>query len=117
MASLPRPSLTALATHACIATVLPADVHLWRSALVCPCSIDQPLLDIAGQAVKGLVNVDVALCRDLEEGDSELVSESLALFCRDSALLFPIALVTNEDLVDTLGGVLLNVGEPCANVW
>lgn len=117
MAALPPPSLTALATHTRIATILPADIYLWRGSLVCPCSVDQPLLDIAGQAIKGLVNVDVALCRDLEEGDSELISQSLALFCRDGALLFPIALVTNEDLVDTLGGVLFNVGEPCANVW
>ena len=117
MASLPPPSLTALAAHARITTVLPADVHLWRGSLVCPRSVDQPLLDIASQTVKGLVNIDVALCRDLEEGNSKLISESLALFCRDSALLFPIALVANEDLVDTLGGVLFNVGEPCANVW
>lgn len=41
----------------------------------------------------------------------------MALFCGDGALLFPVALVADEDLVDALGGVLLDVGEPCADVW
>jgi hypothetical protein len=109
-------SLTALSTHACITTVLSADIHLWRSCLVCPRSVDQPLLDIASQAVEGLVDIDVALCRDLEERDAELVGEGLTLFCGDGALLFPVALVANEDLVDAFGGVLFNVGEPCADI-
>lgn len=109
--------LTALSTHACICTVLSAYIHLWRSRLVCPRRVNQPLLDIASQAVKGLVNIDVALCRDLEERNAELVSEGLSLFCRDGALLFPVTLVADKDLVDALGGVLLNVGEPCADIW
>jgi hypothetical protein len=109
-------SLTALPAHPRIRTALPTNIHFGRSRLVRPRSVDQPLLDVAGQRVESLVDVDVALGRDLQEGDTEFVGESLALFCGDGALLFPVAFVANEDLVDAFGGVLLDVGEPCADV-
>lgn len=96
---------------------MPTDIDLGSGGLIRPGSIDKALLDIAGEAVKRLVDVDVALGRDLEEGDAEFVGEGLALFCGDGALLFPVALVADEDLVDAFGGVLLDVGEPCADVW
>lgn len=78
--------------------------------------VDDALLDISGQAEEGLLHVDVGLCADLHEGDAELVGERLALLRRDRALLFPVALVADQDLVDALGGVLLDVGEPGADV-
>ena len=78
--------------------------------------IDQTLLDVGGEAVEGLVNVDVALGGDLEEGDAELIGKSLALLGADDALLFPITLVADQDLVDALGSVLLNIGEPGSDV-
>jgi hypothetical protein len=62
------------------------------------------------------MSADVALGGDLEEGDAELVGEGLALLGADDALVLPVALVANEDLVDALGGVLLHVGKPCADV-
>jgi hypothetical protein len=64
-----------------------------------------------------LVDVDVALCGDLEERNAEFVGEGLATLCADGALLLPVALVADEDLVDAFGGVLLDVGEPGANVY
>jgi len=78
--------------------------------------VDEALLDVGGEAVKGLVDVDVALGGDLEEGDAELVGEGLALLGRDDAFLLPVALISNQDLVDALGGVLLDVGEPGLDV-
>jgi hypothetical protein len=40
----------------------------------------------------------------------------LAAFRADLALLFPVAFVAYQDLVDALGGVLLDVGKPCADI-
>lgn len=96
--------------------VATADIHLGALRRVRPRAINQPLLDVGSERVKGLVDVDVALCADLEEGDAEFVCKGLATFCTDDTFLFPIALVANENLVDALGGVLLDVGEPCADV-
>ena len=64
-----------------------------------------------------MVDVDVALCRYLEEGNAEFVCESLAALCADGALLLPVALVADENLVDALGCVLLDVGEPGADIY
>ena len=109
--------LTTLSTHARVSAVLTPDVYLGRLRLVCPCRVNQSLLNIRCKRVKGLVDVNVALGRDLEKGDAEFVGERLALFCRDGALLLPVALVANENLVNAFGGMLLDVGEPCADVW
>jgi hypothetical protein len=38
------------------------------------------------------------------------------LLGRNSALLLPVALVADEDLVDAFRGVLFDVGEPRSNV-
>jgi hypothetical protein len=57
--------LTALSAHARIRTTLPTNIHFRRSRLVRPRRVDQPLLDIARQRVESLVDVDVALSRDL----------------------------------------------------
>lgn len=38
------------------------------------------------------------------------------MFLRDDALVLPVALVADENLVDTLGGVLLYVLEPGSDV-
>lgn len=79
--------------------------------------IDEPFLDIACEAVEGLLDVDVALCADFEEGDAQLVGEGLTLFRADCALFLPVAFVPDEDLVDAFAGVLFDVGEPRADVW
>lgn len=92
-----------------------ADVYVGRGRL-CLGGVHDALLDIGGQAVEGLVDVDVALGRDLEEGDAQLAGELLALLRGNDTLLLPVALVADQDLVDTLGRVLLHVGEPCSDV-
>ena len=79
--------------------------------------VDDALLDVGGQAVEGLVDVDVALGRDLEEGNAQFVGKSLALLRGYYPLLLPVAFVADQNLVDALGGVLLDVGEPGADVY
>jgi hypothetical protein len=111
------PALTALSAHAStIRIVRVAHIDFRARRLVRPRAVNKPGFDIRRERVKGLVDVDVALRRDLEEWDTELVRKRLSLLCGNSALLFPVALVADEDLVDALGGVLLYVGEPCADV-
>jgi hypothetical protein len=78
--------------------------------------VHDALLDVAGKAEEGLLDVDVRFRADLHEGNAELVGKCLTLLSRNGALLFPVALVANQDLVDALGRVLLNVGEPCADI-
>lgn len=78
--------------------------------------VDDALLDVRGEGEEGLFHVDVGLGADLHEGDAELVGERLALLRRHRALLLPVAFVADEDLVDALGGVLLDVGKPGADV-
>lgn len=108
--------LTALAAHASVCAPCVAHVHRGAGSLVRPGAIDEALLNIRGERIEGLVDVDVALCRDLEEGDPELIGEGLAALGADGTLLFPIALVADENLVDAFGGVLLDVGKPRADV-
>lgn len=67
------------------------------------------LLDICGQAVKSLFDIDVAFRGHLEEGDAEFVCEGLALFGGYLAFIFPVAFVADEDFVDTFTGVLFDV--------
>jgi hypothetical protein len=109
-----RPHLAALAPGASVALV--ANVDAGARGLVILRAVDEALLDVGGEAVKGLVDVDVALGGDLEEGDAELVGQCLSLLRRDDTLVLPVALVTDQDLVDALRGVLLYVLEPGANV-
>lgn len=78
--------------------------------------VDDALLDIAREAEEGLLDVDVGLGADFHEGNAELVRERLALLGRNRALLLPIALVADKDLVHALCRVLLDVGEPRADV-
>ena len=78
--------------------------------------VDDALLDVACKAEESLLDVDVRFRADLHEGNAELVGKCLTLLGRNGALLFPVTLVANQDLVDALGRVLLNVGEPCADV-
>ena len=82
-----------------------------------PRGVDDALLYIGRETVESLVDIDVALSRHFHEGNAELVGEGLALFCRDGALLFPVAFVADEDFIDAFGGVLFDVGEPCTYVW
>ena len=71
-----------------------------------PCEREESLLDAV-----------VGLCGGLHELDAELVGELAALLLGDGALLGPVRLVADEDLVHALGGVLLDVRVPCADVW
>lgn len=73
-----RRRLTAFAGKATLTLV--ADVDARARRLFVLGAVDEALLDVGCEAVKGLVDVDVALCRDLEERDAKLVGESLALF-------------------------------------
>ena len=78
--------------------------------------VDDALLDVACKAEECLLDVDVRFRANLHEGNAELVGKGLTLLGRNGALLFPVTLVADQDLVDALGCVLLNIGEPCADV-
>lgn len=92
--------------------LLTTDVHALLAALLLLLrllGIHNPLLDVARQREEGVLDIDVGLGRNLHEWDAELVRERLALFGGDGALLFPVAFVTDEDLVHAFGCVLLDV--------
>jgi hypothetical protein len=92
------------------------DVDWWLLLLLRLLGVDDALLDVACEAEEGLLDVDVWLSADLHEGNAKLVGERLALLGGDCALLFPVTLVANEDLVDAFGRMLLDVREPGADV-
>ena len=71
-------TLTALAAHASICAPCVTHVHRGTGSLVRSGAVDETLLDVRGERVEGLIDVDVALCRDLEEGNAEFVGEGLA---------------------------------------
>ena len=68
------------------------------------------------ESEEGLLDALVDLCGRLHELDAELVGELAALLLRDGALLCPVGLVADEDLVHAFRRVLLNVRVPCADV-
>jgi len=69
------------------------------------------------QREERLLHPLVRLRTRLEESEAELVRKFPTLFDSDSALLVPVAFVSNEDFVDARGSVLLDVGVPSADVW
>ena len=71
--------------------------------------VDDAFLNVPGEGEERLFDVDVALGTDLHKGNAELVGESLALCSGNGALLLPVALVADEDLVDAFGCMLLDV--------
>lgn len=75
------------------------------------------LLDIRGETVERLFDVDVVFRRNLQERNAELVGKLLTLFSRDSPFLFPVTLVANENFVHAFAGVLLDVRKPCSDVY
>lgn len=66
---------------------------------------------------EGILNTLVCLGTSLEEAQPKLVGKRAPLLKGDGALLVPIALVANKDLVDTGRRVLLDLGVPGADVW
>lgn len=105
------------AVLACAASWLAAvDVDRRLLLLLRLLGVDDALLDVACKAEEGLLDVDVRFRANLHEGNAELVGKCLTLLSRNGALLFPVTLVANQDLVNALGRMLLNVGEPCADV-
>lgn len=108
---------------------------------------------LPGQGIESLLNTNVGLGTGLEELDTKLIGQSLALVLLDNLnsdrtknnvslisdeciptlllskeqdislrrllsylLVEHVALVSDQDLVDTFTGMLLHVGEPVTNV-
>ena len=78
--------------------------------------IDDPLLDICGEIVEGILHVDVALCRNFHERYAQFICQLLSFFYGHHSLLFPIALVPDQDLINALSRVLLDVRKPGPDV-
>lgn len=74
------------------------------------------LLDIRCKIEECILDVDVVLGRDLQEWYSKVISEPLALLGGHSPLLFPVAFISDKDLVHALACMLLNVREPGTDV-
>lgn len=108
---------TTLSPHRTYTIILLRHINALRRTLIRFRRIDNPLLDIGRQAVKGLFDIDVALGRYLHEGNAELVGELLTSLDRYRSLFFPVAFVSDQDFVDAFGGVLLDVGEPGSDIW
>lgn len=125
---LPHPFSTAPATASAATplhpptplTALPATStglrHIDALTLLRLRTIHYPSLDVCRETEERLLHIDIRLRADLQEGDAQLVRERLALLRRHHALVLPVALVADEDLVHALGGVLLDVGEPGADI-
>lgn len=110
---LPLAAVLPQSTSSCAASNLHARTGVLRLRCL---GVYNALLDVAREAEEGLLNVDVAFGRDLHEWYSKLVGKCLALLSRDSALLFPITFVANQDLVDAFSCMLLDVREPRSDV-
>lgn len=67
------------------------------------------LLDIRCKAIECLLDIDVVLCGHLQKGDAKLIGQLLALFGGNGPLLLPVTLVSDQNLVDPLAGVLFDV--------
>jgi hypothetical protein len=87
------------------------------SRRICFRRVDDSLLDICRQAVECLLNIDVALRRDLEEWDAKLVRQLLTPFRRYHPSVFPITLVSDQDLIYAFCSMLLNVREPSPDIY
>ena len=107
--------LAALSSQSTSASLC-SDIHALACRLICFCCVDDSLLDVCRQTVESLLNIDVALCRDLEKWNAELVRQLLPAFRRDHTSVFPITLVSDKNLVHTLCGMLLNVREPGSDI-
>jgi hypothetical protein len=108
-------SLAAVLAHA-TSRLSAINVHRRLLLLLRLLGVDDALLDVASQAEEGLFDVDVGFCAHFHERNAELVGERLALLGGNCTLLFPVALVADQDLVHALGCMLLNVGEPGTDV-
>lgn len=74
------------------------------------------LLDLSGHGQESLLDVGSALGGGLKEGDSKAVGEFLGDSVLHDLLVLHIALVSDEELVDALGGVAVNLLQPLLDV-
>lgn len=74
------------------------------------------LLDLPGHGQESLLDVGSVLGRGLEERDAEAVSKLLRNGVLDDLLVRHIALVAYKQLVDTLGGVSVDLLQPLLDV-
>jgi hypothetical protein len=74
-------------------------------------------LSIPSESEKRLLYTLVDFGARLHEPNTKLVREFLALFGCDLALVLPVRLVPNENLVYTVGRVLFNIRMPRSNIY
>jgi hypothetical protein len=80
------------------------------------CGSTHALLDLSGHGQESLLYIAGVLGGSLEEWDSEAVGELLGYTVLDDLLVWHIALVTDQQLVDTLCGISVNLLEPLLDV-
>ena len=64
---------TAFPSHGAYAVILIRDVDTLCGCLICFRGIDDSFLDIRGETKEGLLNIDVALSRNLHERYAQLI--------------------------------------------
>lgn len=80
------------------------------------CTSSKPLLDLLGHGLERVLDIGGLLGRSLDERNSHAVSKLLGDGSIHHLLIGHIALVSDEQLVDTLSGVAVNFLEPLLDV-
>jgi hypothetical protein len=78
---------------------------------------DMTCLNIPCESEERLLYTLVDFGARLHEPNTKLVRECSALLGRDLALVLPVRLVPNENLVYTVGRVLFNIRMPRSNIY
>lgn len=73
-------------------------------------------VDMPGECEERILDAIIDLCRGLHELNTKLIGEFAPLLLCDGALVCPVRLVADKNLVDSFGSVLFNVGMPCTDV-
>jgi hypothetical protein len=96
----------------CLGAVEPLGLSSWVFLGALGLGNGHAVLDLAGHECEGLFDVLAVLGRSLEEAHVEMLSQLLALFVRDGALVFKIALVADKDSRNVVRSVLLDFAHP-----
>ena len=75
-----------------------------------------PSVDLPSKCEESLFYTFIDFRWGLHELDTEFISQFSSLFFGNSTLLGPVWFVSDENLIDTFRGMLLNVGMPCADI-
>jgi hypothetical protein len=97
-------------------TTSQVDTGLFIRSAVVGAASTQTLLDLCSHGQKRLLDIGGLLGGSLDERNAHRVGELLSNSGVDNLLVGHITLVTDQELVDTLGGISVNFLEPLLDV-